>query len=96
MRCSISKARRQHNRGVSVECHAGTAADLGLTKSDSPDPVTAGDSLTYTITVTNNGPDDATGVTVVETLPAGVTFISSIPGASTCIEANGDVTCDLG
>ena len=33
-----------------------TAADLSITKSDSPDPVTAGNNLSYTITVTNGGP----------------------------------------
>ena len=45
-------------------------ADLEITKSDSPDPVTTGSDLTYTITVTNNGPDAATSVTVTDTLPA--------------------------
>ena len=32
-------------------------ADLSITKSDSPDPVFAGADLTYTIVVTNGGPD---------------------------------------
>ena len=32
-------------------------SDLAITKMDTPDPVTAGNNLTYTITVTNNGPD---------------------------------------
>jgi len=51
-------------------------ADLGVTKSDSPDPVIAGNQLTYTITVTNNGPCDATGVVVADDLPVGVTYSS--------------------
>src|SRR5262249_225295 len=32
-------------------------ADLAITKADSPDPVITGSDLTYTLTVTNNGPD---------------------------------------
>src|SRR5438445_83000 len=39
-----------------------TSADLELTLSDSPDPVTAGNNLTYTIDVTNHGPSDRKSV----------------------------------
>jgi uncharacterized repeat protein (TIGR01451 family) len=68
-------------------------ADLALTKTDSADPVDIGVSFTYTIQVTNNGPDDATGVTVTDTLPGTVTFVSASAG---CSEASGIVTCDVG
>ncbi len=57
--------------------------DLAITKGDSPDPVRFGEALTYTLLVTNNGPQDATGVMVVDTLPAGVTFVSASAG---CVE----------
>ena len=68
-------------------------ADLALTKSDSVDPVFAGNPLTYTLTVTNNGPADATGVTITDTLPGGVSFVSASAG---CSEAAGVVTCSIG
>jgi len=68
-------------------------ADLEISKADSPDPVTVGDNLTYTITVTNRGPDAATNVVVTDTLPSGVTFVSASPG---CVHAAGVVTCNLG
>ncbi len=71
------------------------AADLALTKADFPDPVTAGDNLTYTITVTNNGPDAATGVVVTDTLPSGVTFVSATPSQGNC-SGTATVTCNLG
>ncbi|MEO8502733.1 MAG: ExeM/NucH family extracellular endonuclease [Acidobacteriota bacterium] len=51
-------------------------ADLAITKVDTPDPVTAGDNITYTITVTNSGPDAAATASWSDTLPAGTTFVS--------------------
>jgi uncharacterized repeat protein (TIGR01451 family) len=42
----------------------------------SPSPVTAGTNLTYTITVTNNGPSDAQNVQLTDTIPANTTFVS--------------------
>jgi uncharacterized repeat protein (TIGR01451 family) len=60
-------------------------ADLSVTKAASPDPVTAGDNLTYTVTVTNNGPDTATSVTLTDNLPAETTFVScSSTGGGVC------------
>ena len=55
-------------------------ADLAVNKTASPDPVIAGNDLTYTITATNNGPIAATGVQVVHALPGNVTFVSSSAG----------------
>ncbi|MGB1142085.1 MAG: SdrD B-like domain-containing protein, partial [Halioglobus sp.] len=52
-------------------------ADLSITMADSIDPVIAGENLTYTITVTNAGPSTATNVQVSDTLPAGVTLVST-------------------
>jgi uncharacterized repeat protein (TIGR01451 family) len=72
-------------------------ADLALTKSDSPDPVfSGGPTITYTLTITNNGPDDASNVVLTDTLPVGVVFGSSTTTAGTCAELDGVVTCDLG
>lgn len=68
------------------------AADLALTKTASPAEVQPQGEVTYTLTVTNNGPGEATGVVITDTLPAGVTFVSS----SQCTHANGVVTCNVG
>ncbi len=73
-------------------CIVGLPADVSITKSDAPDPVSPGSPLTYTLTVTNHGPNDATGVTVMDTLPAGVTLVSAIPSQGTCT----GLSCDLG
>ncbi|HEY5593666.1 MAG TPA: DUF11 domain-containing protein, partial [Nitrospiria bacterium] len=78
-------------------CPPGPLADLLVTGTDSPDPVIVGDTLTYTVTTTNNGPDDLTAVTMTDTLPAGMTYVSAVPSqGSPCLESAGVVTCDLG
>jgi uncharacterized repeat protein (TIGR01451 family) len=67
-------------------------ADLIISKDSAPDPVVAGELLTYTIQVSNAGPSDATGVIVTDTLPAEVSFVSASSG---CI-ANTPIRCELG
>ena len=57
-------------------------ADLSITKSDSQTTEVPGTNVTYTITVTNNGPSSVTGATVSDVLPAGTTFVSATNGAT--------------
>lgn len=73
-----------------------SGTDLSVTQSDTPDPVNVASSLGYTMTVRNAGPDDATGVTLVDTLPAGVVFQSASASQGSCLESGGVVTCSLG
>jgi uncharacterized repeat protein (TIGR01451 family) len=54
-------------------------ADLAVRKTVSNPTPNVGDTITYTITLTDNGPDPATGLTVQDTLPAGVMFVSATP-----------------
>jgi uncharacterized repeat protein (TIGR01451 family) len=75
--------------------NAAPSADLSITKSDSPDPVTVGNNLTYTVTVKNNGPSGATGVTMTDSLPGTVTFVSATPSQGNCT-GTATVTCNLG
>jgi uncharacterized repeat protein (TIGR01451 family) len=58
------------------------AADLGITKADDADPPPPGADLTYTITVTNHGPSQATSVVVTDPLPAAVTYVSDTCGGA--------------
>ncbi|MDX6443283.1 MAG: hypothetical protein QOH71_357 [Blastocatellia bacterium] len=70
-------------------------ADLYIQKTDSPDPVTVGNDLTYTLTVFSNGPAAANDVQVTDTLPDSVTFVSSTPSQGTC-SGTTTVDCNLG
>ena len=73
-------------------------ADLAITKTGTPNPVLAGNNITYTITVTNNGPATASNVTLTDTLPAATSVVSITPPGSptgwTCPGASGGIqTC---
>lgn len=58
-------------------------ADLAVTKTaDATGTVYPGDQITYTIDVVNNGPSDATGVTVTDNLPATVAYVSDTCGGT--------------
>jgi uncharacterized repeat protein (TIGR01451 family) len=69
------------------------SVDLGVSVADAPDPVAPGASLAYTLAVSNLGPSASPGATLVNTLPAAVTFVSATGG---CAHAAGVVTCGLG
>jgi uncharacterized repeat protein (TIGR01451 family) len=81
---------------LNVPCGETAVADLSITKTDSPDPVVVGNTLTYTLTMTNSGPSAATNVTVVDDLPDTVIFGSATPSQESCEESGGIVTCNLG
>lgn len=74
----------------------GDLADLAVTKADSPDPVALGSTLTYTIQVINQGPQDATGVTVTDRLPNHTDLVSVAASSGSCDRKGKRVTCNLG
>jgi uncharacterized repeat protein (TIGR01451 family) len=71
-------------------------ADLSVSKTDSPDPAHVGQKLTYTVLVTNNGPDPATVVTLSDTLPKTAGFGSVTTTQGTCTRSKTGVKCSLG
>jgi uncharacterized repeat protein (TIGR01451 family) len=74
---------------------AAVAIDLSITKTDRPDPVFVGATLTYTLTVRNAGPDTATNVTVADSLPAATRFVSVRSSQGVCT-GGPMVRCSLG
>jgi uncharacterized repeat protein (TIGR01451 family) len=71
-----------------------TRADLGVTKLDKPDPVIAGPTLTYTVTVANPGPSDAVGVVFTDTLPSNVVYQSSSGAGWACTLNGANLRCE--
>lgn len=69
------------------------AADLVVEKSADRAAVDAGDPVTWTVAVGNEGTADALDVVVTDVLPAGTTFVSGSPG---CTAVGQTVTCQLG
>lgn len=73
---------------LSLTCVAPCVAPTGT--------VSAGNQVTITFTVTNEGPDPATGISVSGTVPTGVTFNSATAGSGSCsAPANNTVICQI-
>jgi uncharacterized repeat protein (TIGR01451 family) len=69
--------------------------DLVIVKNaTSPTPLN--ETVTYTMTITNKGPDTATNVQVADPAPAGIRYLSVNPGAPTCTVTTSMLTCNLG
>ncbi len=58
-------------------------ADLALTKTVSNATPNVGDTISFTVTLTDLGPNTATNVTATDLLPSGLTYVSSTPSAGT-------------
>jgi len=73
----------------SVTVPVDAAADIAVSKTVSNATPNVGDSVTFTITATNNGPSDATGVAITDSLPSGLAFVSATPSQGTYTQASG-------
>jgi len=86
------------NYGADYNVAQTCLADLAITKMDSPDPAHVGQNLTYTIVVTNHGPDKAVGVSVTDQLPknAGYGSTTTTQGSCTLKPSKTAVVCTVG
>ncbi|MBI3475018.1 MAG: DUF11 domain-containing protein [Acidobacteria bacterium] len=88
------------NNSASSTVAVGTSADLSITNSDTPDPVIAGNNITYTQVLTNPGPSNAANVTFSETIPANTNFQTFTPPVGwACntipVGGTGTLTCTI-
>jgi len=72
--------------GVTVN---GRQIDIAVLKVVDNTAPNVGDTVSFTITAHNNGPDDASGVDVTDVLPAGLTYVSSLPSQGSYDEVSG-------
>jgi uncharacterized repeat protein (TIGR01451 family) len=83
------------NNSDSADTDVGVGiSDLELTKTAPPGPFKVGDQIPYKLTITNRGPDGATGVVVTDALPSGLSYVSDDAGCDTSGPPN--VVCKLG
>ncbi len=72
------------------------ASDISVTGSVSPSPAIVGNIVTYSIVVSNSGPQVALNVSATDTLPAGLNYILATASPGSCTYTNGSVLCNLG
>ena len=75
---------------------------MSVTSSATPNPVTGGNNITYTQTVTNNGPAASGTATFTDAIPTGTTFVSfTVPSGWNCGtlptvgSSGGTITCTI-
>ena len=83
------------NNDASDTVTVSPAADVAIIKSVSPTTPVAGDAATFTLTVFNNGPSDATGIEVDDPLPANLTNPVVTPATGACSIVLGTVECSI-
>src|SRR5262249_55436068 len=82
---------------VQIAVASAGQADLSVTNSGGPNPVTAGNNITFTQTVTNSGPAAATTVSFTDPVPANTTVVSlSGPAGWTCTTTPAPPACTIG
>ncbi|HET7437677.1 MAG TPA: DUF11 domain-containing protein [Thermoanaerobaculia bacterium] len=84
------------NNNTSLETAIVASTDVAIAKTAGA-TVNAGTDLTWTVTVTNNGPSDAANVSVTDTLPANTTFVSATQPTGPTFSCTGGatITCTI-
>jgi len=91
----VTRPQGPHSDIGSFEFRA-LSADLTLNSQASATQIVGGHSFTYTVLLTNHGPDDADGVVFTDLPPAGVTFTSCSSTQGTCTVSGSGATLSLG
>jgi len=90
---SIDSSQTGPTAGAAITTTVSSAPVLTIGKTDAPDPVAAGANITYTLSYSNTGNANATGVVISDTVPANTSFVSATGGGTL---AAGVVTWNIG
>jgi uncharacterized repeat protein (TIGR01451 family) len=92
----VSDPDSSNNTASATESITGVGiADVAVTMS-TPNPITLGGTLTYTVTVTNLGDDDAQNVILVDAVPGTAQITGASSSAGSCTVHTIAVTCPIG
>ncbi|MDO5495512.1 MAG: hypothetical protein Q4G64_07360, partial [bacterium] len=80
----------------SVEVDVVAHADLILSKAADRPAILAGEAVTYTLTVVNEGPSVATGVITTDVVPPGMQLVALDPACEAVANGAETITCNLG
>lgn len=84
------------NNHATVSITVNPAADVAVSAFATPQQALLGGNVTYTITVTNRGPDSATGVVLSDILPSGTTLVSATSTRGNVATNAGSITVTMG
>lgn len=90
------KASGEGATGASGTFAVEAANDVSLSATAEPSPVSAGEPLTYTLVISNSGPGSASGMTLLDQLPAGVNLLSASASQGSCSLFGTFVMCNPG
>jgi len=82
--------------GAQLMLSSCVSGDMAIGMTGSPASAVSGDAVTYTLNVTNNGPNTALAATLTNRVPAGMSFSSVTTTLGTCTNASGAVGCGFG
>jgi uncharacterized repeat protein (TIGR01451 family) len=83
-------------RSATPPVDLGSEADISVAKTVSSESLSLGESVEYAVTVRNDGPADATGVWLVDALPAHASISTVQSSRGNCEPDTSGVSCDLG
>lgn len=92
----LTTVRRLSNSDGTCSLSPSVSADLAVTNGASPSTVPAGTNVTYTIQVTNNGPNAAQATSLGDVLPSTESFVSCGTAVGTCAATGNSVQASLG
>jgi uncharacterized repeat protein (TIGR01451 family) len=86
---TVTSGTAQDSCTVTIEPASAPGLDVSITKTANPATVLVGENTTFTITVTNEGPDNASTLAITDVLPQDTTYVSHTTSQGTYNQTTG-------